>query len=368
MRRIFIIIIVLMFIFAGCSYKDMNRLEFSTLGCSDINEKGEIVSYGEVFLTSRTAQVAGTEVRIIAKGSGKTLYDAFSLNLPNEELPVSYDITKAMIFTRRAAEKGLDIFLDPYQRDQKPAIKQYMFICEQSPEEILKVEIPNEKFLGFYLESFMVYYGNSQYIASIRINEFINNRHMGSQVNLVPIIKTGKQVENEKIEIDGAAVIVEDKMVSKLEKVEVGIYKYMVDKMMMGSIIIDNPMSHDGYISLIIINSNTKKDILIENDNEIHLNLSMHILVNINEVQGGITLTDKEAREQVKKKAEEKVKLDCQELFKKYQQQEIDLLNIKSDVMRKDARVDFDIKNVEMNIDVNVEIDGSGVNTNTNMQ
>lgn len=364
-KRIFILIVIITLLISGCAYRDMNRLQFVTLGCIDINDQENIIIYAEVFIAKRTSQQSGEEVKYINKGEGDTIFKGYELSQTRVGLPAAYDITKAVIFTDEAAQQGLDLILDGYERNQKPSLKQYMFICKQAPEEILTVELPDELFLGFYLESFMVYNGNQSHVISIRMNEFFNNRDMGSQVNLIPVIKKMEQVGYEKIEIDGAAVIKDDKMVSTIEKDEVDSYKIFMNTLMTGTIVIENPMNKNKNISIQILKCSTKKKITYAEEGETLVDVDTEIVVSIPEVQGKIKLTDEKVRKEMEKETAEALKKDCLKLFYDYQHQGIDLLNIQREVDMNYPHADFSIEDTQMNMDVKVNIDGSGISTNS---
>lgn len=362
--KLIIILVLLLLLSVGCAYRDMNRVLFATSSSIDIDDDGNIVIYGELFSAKRSSSDAAEEIRMIHRGEGNTIYKGFMTGQTSVELPISYDISKATIITERAARKGLDIVMDGFKRNQKPSLKQYMFICEQPLEDIMATELPDEMFLGFYLESFMVYNSNVAYVEKIRVNEFFNNRNSGSHVNLVPIIKKIQQGGSEKIDIDGAAVIVEDKMVSSLNKEEVAVYKYMTNKLQTGDLTVKNPMESDNNISIAIMKCNTKKDLITLEDADTVVNLSIDLIVSIPEVQGDIIMTNKEIRDKISHEIEEKIEMQCSELFDKYQQMGIDLINIERDMEIKYPNVKFDINHTRMNVNVNVNIEGSGISTN----
>lgn len=363
---IVLILISVLLLNTSCAYVDMNRVLFATSTCLDINKDGQIVIYTELFSAKRSSTDAGEEVKMIHKGEGKTIYKGFMLGQTTTELPITYDILKATIFSERAARKGLDILMDGFKRNQKPSLKQYMFICEQPLEEIISLQLPEEMFLGFYLESYMIYTSNVAYVDSIRVNEFFNNRYSGNCVNLIPIIKKFEQTGSVKLDISGAAVIVDDKMVSELDKEEVSAYKTMTDDLIQGELTVVNPMEPDKDMSIVVLKCKTNKDLIMDEDNNSNIDLDTEILVNIPEVQGKIILTDPEIREKVRQEISNKIKLQCSALFNKYQEDGIDLLNLERDIKMKYPYKDFNIKDTKLNINVKVDIDGSGISTNSN--
>ncbi len=61
---------------------------------------------------------------------------------------LNYEQTKAIIFTEKAADKGLEKFIDIFEREQQFIMRSNFCIFEGDGNELLNIKIPDEKFLG----------------------------------------------------------------------------------------------------------------------------------------------------------------------------------------------------------------------------
>ncbi|MFZ7120836.1 MAG: Ger(x)C family spore germination protein [Eubacteriaceae bacterium] len=359
-KMIIILLVAILLLASGCfSYRDMNRLFFGTVGLFDINDKGELLLYGESFTTNRGGEEFGTEVRIILTGTGKTVLGAFYGY--GAKFPIAYDMNKVLIYTERLARQGFKDYMDSPRRNQKPSLKQYLFVCEGDVEKLLSIEISDEKFLGMYLENMMIFQSNVANVRALQLNDFLNEQEIGSKISLMPIIGVVEKVIEERIDVIGVAIIEDYKMIDKLSVEELVYYKFLNNEMKIGYIDAVNPQNENGYVSLNTGKTKTKRTVTYKN-NIVQVDIMINTIVSLEEAEGGIDLLDDKIRKQIEKNASEVVKNKCMELFDKYKEKGIDLLNIQADMQRKYPKVQLeDIMEVtKLNLEVKVQIEGSG--------
>ena len=364
-RFIIFLTTIVIVLLAGCSYKDMNRLQFTTMSIIDIDKAEEIVFYSEHFVSDRgDTQEGGIVKRLVLMAKGRDVGEAFSNTQPISPYPIAYDVKKAIALTDNLARNhGIHEILDLIERDQDMTNKLFMFICEDDPVKILDTKMEDEMFTGIWLEDIMVFQGDESRILAVRANDYLNNRLRGSRVNLLPIIKIEKQPTEDRISISGAAIIVNDIMVDKITIDEVPVYKLLNNKLIKGRFPVPNPNDKDSIVTLTILKSKTK-DSIDYNDEELTLNMEINMLCIYGSVHGKLDLLDEDVRNEMKMAAENVVKESCNDLFLKFQKKGIDLIDIETKLRRKysnaNMKVNYNdlIKDVKLNISVNIKIEG----------
>jgi hypothetical protein len=129
-KRLFTLVFTLNFIITGCfNYRDINRVLFETAVLIDIDENDNIILYTESFKAFKgTAQGVEQGVRLLNRAEGKTLFEAVrNLNLASG-FKHNYTQNKALMFSERAARKGLKTVLDFIDRDQEFLVRPYVFV------------------------------------------------------------------------------------------------------------------------------------------------------------------------------------------------------------------------------------------------
>lgn len=328
----FMILILLIFILplSGCfNYRDMNRLLFATTTLIDIDNKGNVVIYAEAFKAFRgEAQEAGTEKRVLMRGTGKTIFDAFIKMSLAADYEIDYSQNKALIFTKRAAEYGLDNFVDDIARNQKTTLRQYILVYTgNDPEGLIKTQMTDEPFLGLFIQNLMASQERLGKIYSVRINEFYNNRETGSTVNVVPIITKSKEQMTDRIEINGGAVLEHDKMVDILSPDEIFSYNFATRRGRNGILLADSPNYKGKYISLKILSSKPKISVSYDGSS-IQLDKNIKIKAAIVEAQKSLFPMNDAERRKIEQSAEERIKRGCTDLFEEYKEKNIDIYNV----------------------------------------
>lgn len=365
LAKLTVILICALFL-SGCfNYRDINRLFFATTVVIDIDAFDNPVSYIECFKSYRgSAQESGTEIKVVFRGIGKTLYDSYinaTLSASNE---IDVSQIKALIFTEKAAREGLDKFIDIFERDQKPTVRMFMFVLTGNPESFMDTKVADEKYLGLFLQDLMSTQERLGKMYSMRLNEFLNKRLLGSTVTAIPIVILSHN-QPGRIEIQGAAVIQKDKMVSKLTPDELIPYNHVMHTGTYGVLLADNPNQMSERIALKVLRSRTKISVDYINDKVI-VNKKIRATATMVESQRSSFVLNDSVRKEIENSASDNLKRKCIKLFEDYKEQGIDIYNITRDFEEKYPNVKIDDileKAILGTTDIKVHLEGSNNST-----
>jgi len=228
MKKIIYILILTLFLTGCFNYRDVNRIIFVTALCIDIDEDYNPVLYVEAFSSTRTTGApSGDETKILFKGTGKTVFEAIRNITNTAAVKLNYTQNKALIFTEKAAEYGLDHFLDVLFRDQEFLVRQFVYITNVDIEELLKIELKEETFIGVFLADLSENKPARTKKASMRIDELYISRKLGSKINGISLIETEKSDLVNRVDINKLAILNEDKLIDILKYDETFIYFLM---------------------------------------------------------------------------------------------------------------------------------------------
>jgi Ger(x)C family germination protein len=347
---------------SGCyNYKDIDEIIFTTAIILDEDDKGNIVAYQELFKSYRgSGQDLGKEVRVQFIGKGRTIYEA----LINTSIAAGDEVDdsqiRALIITEKAAKKGLDKYIDYFVRSQKPTVRMHMFIYEgDKPEDLLNLKIPEEEFLGLFLHSMMLSQESLLNIQAMKLNDYSNDRVVGSKTTLIPIIKQD-DIDNKTLEVRGAAIFKKDKLVGKLSREELFYYNITHKDETTGVIVVERP-KNKGLVSLKVLDSKVKFNIL-KNGKDFKINKKVEMTVSLIENEySDFSLNSKTVKE-IEKEAEKQLEKGCTKVFKKYQEKGIDIYNLTRQIYRKYPNINKNKAIDQMKlgtVNVKITIEGS---------
>jgi len=360
-------ILVIILIITNCaaltscfSYRDVNKVLFITAIIIDINDMGNPIIYGEAFKGIRGASPQGMDERILFKGTGKTMFEAIRNMNSTSSYKLNYTQNKAIIFTERAAEFGLDNFIDLLDRDQELIIRPYIAVYVGDPEKLIKLDIAQEKYIGLFVVQLIENIGASSRSVKLSLNEFYNQRNVGDKCNVITIIDITKDSLAPKLQVNGGAVIKSDKMVSILSINEGQGFNFLMNTISGGTLEVTNPCDINKFVTLEIIKSKTKTEIGYV-DNVIQIKKKIKVKVDFGEAQEEIIFT-KENISKIQEQSKENILKACNDVFKKYKGMGIDIFDICEQFHRKypNVKIDNIIDNTELKIEAEVEIMNTG--------
>ncbi|MFT5873009.1 MAG: spore germination protein KC [Clostridium sp.] len=358
-KKILVVGLIIMncFSMTSCfSYKDVNKLLFITAIIIDVDNYGNAVIYAEAFKGLRGSSPQGMDERILFNGIGKTMFEAFRNMNATSSYKLNYTQNKAIIFTQRAAELGLDNFIDMLDRDQELLIRPYISVYMGDPQKLIKLKIAQDKYIGLFVVQLIENIGSSSRAVKLSLNEFYNQRKIGDKANVITIIDISKDNLEPKLQVNGGAVIKDDKMVGVLAKEEGQGYNFLMNTILGGTLEITNPCDINKFVTLEIRKSKTKTEISYY-DNIIHLKRKIKVKVDFGEAQKSIDLT-KENIKKIQDKSAENIVEACNSVFNKYKGMGIDIFDIAEEFYRKypNIKIDDIIDKTELKIEAEVEI------------
>lgn len=362
-KKILVIICIITnsVIMSSCfSYRDINKLLFVTAIIIDVDDTGNPIIYSEVFKGVRGATPVGTDERLLFKGNGKTVFEAIRDMNSTSSYKFNYTQNKAIIFTQRAAEFGVDNFIDFLDRDQEALIRPYIAVYRGEPDKLIKLKMIEEKYIGSFIVQLMDNIGEYSRAVKLSLNDFYNQRITGGRTNVVPIIDIPKDSLEGKLQINGGAVIKDDKMVNILSKNEGQGFNFLMDSISGGTLEITNPCNINKFVTLEILKSKTKTEVSYDN-NIVQLKKKIKVKVDFAEAQKDILFT-KENINKVQEKSEENISKSCNTLFAKYKGLGMDIFDITDQFYRKYPKIKNDdiINRTELKVEVEVEIMNTG--------
>ncbi|MCY6484278.1 Ger(x)C family spore germination protein [Clostridium aestuarii] len=356
----FIIIIMNSVFIVGCfSYKDINKVLFVTSVFVDINKNNNNpIMYVEAFKANIGGEnEAGKDERLIFKGTGKTLLETVRDIALGSSFKLDYTQNKVVVFTQRAAEYGLDNFVDFFDRDQELLIRSYIAICIDDPEKIIKPNYKEENYVGIYIRELIDNIGASSRAMELPLNEFYNQRLIGDKINIVTIIQKKKDVLQNQIEISGGAIIKDDKMVGVIKREEGQGFNFMMNSVKSGTLEPANPQENNKFITLEILNSKTNTKIEYD-EKGIKLIKNIRVKTSLAEVQKQFTINDRSLK-QLEQTTENNIKKACYNIFYKFKDENLDVFDITEELYRKypEKKVEniMEIIDLIVNVDVKVE-------------
>jgi spore germination protein KC len=338
------------------SYKDVNKVLFATAVIIDADDNGNPLIYVEAFKGARGTTPEGADERIIFKSKGKTVFEAIRDLNTSSSYKLNYTQNKAIIFTQKAAEFGVDDFIDFLDRDQELLIRPYISVYMGDAEKLIQLNILQQKYIGLFITQLVENIGASSRAVKLSLNEFYNQRNMGDKASVVTIIDIPKDSLSPRLEVNGGAVIKDDKMVSILQREEGQGFNFLMNTISGGTLEITNPCDINKFVTLEIKKSKTKTEINYD-DNIVHLKKKIKVKVDFGEAQKSIIFTEENITK-IQEKSEENIVKACNVLFAKYKEMGIDIFDITEQFYQKypNIKIDDIIDKTELKVEVEVEI------------
>ena len=354
-------VILSSFLLSSCfSYKDINQLLFVTSVIVDIDKDNRPVIFVEAFKAYRNASQSSEKgQRVLARGTGKTAYEALrDINL-STSFRLNFTQNKAIVFTTRAAQCGIDNWVDIFERDQEFVIRPYLVATDESPEDLLNNKIAAQDYLGIVLKDLIDNEGASTRAVRLALNEYLSRRLIGSQTEVVTLISVKKNQPEERLEIQGGVILKDDKMMDILPRSEGQGYNFLMNSLKTGSLEISNPEQNDTFISLNVLANHTKTEIFY-NGSTIKLKKTIKVKTNIEEIEKKARLTD-DVIKQLEDKSEDNIKKACNKVFEKYKEQNLDIFRVQETFERKYPRIKVEnpLKITELEVEVIENLEGS---------
>jgi len=385
------------------------------MGVGDI--KGdECLFYAEAFKAYRgEGEKAGKETRLVLFGKGKSLTEAGEEMRNTVNYPIEYAGSKSFVFSLALAEHGLEDVLDIFNRDQKPSLREYLFVYDKDVEELLNVTMVDEQFMGLFLYELMNSQKSALGVITNQYYQFIENLHVGSNINVVPILlskkiaeesgtvkkqglgdssggqggqggqsqqspgnqdtqsqsqgsqsgQSSKPVMQPYVAIDGAAVFVGSKMMARMDAKDAEAYKLVKGSVKSGLINIPNPSYTEKNAGFSILDNDSKCDVKQVGD-RYQADCRLHVRAVLVEVEQGIDVSDPAVMAQLKSGLESEIANRLYSLFQSMRDKGVDIFNVKREMQLNNIRniPDDFLSKVDFTVRMDVIVDGVGIYRN----
>ncbi|MEQ8154582.1 MAG: Ger(x)C family spore germination protein [Clostridiaceae bacterium] len=362
-----LILCILSTLLSGCyNYRDINKVTFVTSAILDRDPLDNVVIYLECIRPFRSANESSDKgKRVSYTGRGKTLLEAIRDVGRSSSFKVDFTQNRAYIFTEDAARKGIRNYIDLINRNQELLVKPNMFIYFGSVDALVKFSDNDEEYLGFYLHELVQKMKSTPQVVYNNTNDFLVERLTGSKISIMGGLRFKENATGKKLELSGAGIFREDKMIEQMSPDEGLSYNFLRDKVKSGTLEVPNPEDQDSFTTLEILNSRTTTDVQYDGS-RVKLYKKIDLTTSIAESQQKL-IVDQEKVEIMKNKEKENMRSHLNRVFDKYKKLNIDIFEIQNRLEKKypGQNIPNAMKNTDLIIDVDMDIKGASKAKNT---
>lgn len=361
------LLILISVLLTGCfNYRDINKVTFATSMIFDIDDLNTIQLYVESIKPFRSTNDSSDKGRrIIYRGQGKTVLEAIrDINMASSN-NINFSQNRAYVFTEKAAKYGLNTFLDLINNSQEFQIKPTLYVYYGNVQELLEVTSNDEEYLGTYLSEMTQRNSYNPTVMESNINSYLNNSLIGSKTNILTSIEVRKDALDKKIELAGASIIRDNRLIDKLNIEETFAYNLLMGNLSAGTLEVPNPQEKDTYITLEITQANNECE-LIKSGDSYQFKKLISIKTTLGESQGRL-IVDEKSLDEIRFRKEDDIKEYLMRLYTKFKEESLDIFGIQRE---KEIKLPFEnidkiIEKTNLDLDINIVIDGRGTIKNT---
>lgn len=357
-----LLIISISFSMISCfNYNDVNKVTFITSIIFDEDENSNVVLYLDCVKAFRNANESVEKgKRLIYKGQGKTALEAIRDVNTAASFKLNFTQNRAYIFTGNAVKNGIKKYVDLINNDPQFPITPNMFVYFDDIDKLLELSSSDEEYLGLFLDDLVEKNENSSKVIKLATNDYMIQRLLPNKLSIISTLKLREDASDKKLELAGGAIIENDRMIGKIDNVNTFSYNLLNNNIESGILEVVNPNDKNNFITLKILDTKVKTSIEHINDKFI-LNKKLKLKTNIAESQSKFA-TNKEFIDTICALESQSIKNHLEDTFNEFKEKNIDifqtinLLNEKYGYQKKENY----LSKVELNLDVELNIDGSG--------
>jgi spore germination protein KC len=308
---------------------------------------------------------------IISKGASTAdAARSLSLRLPSRPL---WSMADALIISEKVARTGLELYIDTSMRNPHLRYNMLCFVSiGASPEEILKVQVPPEKYSGKALEE-LIKRQKELYYTYIPVDlKHVLFRAITEGIEpIIPQATIEKKDGQDTLTLDGIAVFKGSRMVGSLDKDQSrGLTLMIPDRSRMGLINIDNPFIPSRQKETIFepltleINDYNPKIQPVFNGDEVSFHIIIDVDASIIEQNTNQDFSQRQAIEKIEKAASTKLREDVLSSIRQAQNLESDIFGWGLEIKRRHpkeweqlgARWDEIFPTVKSDVKINVHL------------
>lgn len=347
------LILIANFLLAGCVKQNiLDDVQAVTALGFDL-EKDKRIKVTAVVPIYQPDKIIKNDVYTGVSTLSKQVRDLLNARSP---LPFVSGKIEVVLYSKELAEKGVAPYLDTLTRDPSIGTNVYLAVVDGVTQPILEKQIGDHD-NGVYLSNLIEHNIKSGIMPKTNLHLFMYAFYSEGQDPFIPELKPVGQ----RVGIDGIALFKDDKMVGRLAREDLFIFKsILLKKASDGSLLIK--VGENDYAS--IYNVNSVRAYKVDGWEGMKLTIQLKMNANILEYSGEV-LND-EVTNDIEKEMEEQVKKRAEELVAAFQELEVDPLGLGDYMRSKDRSWDKSewadrYPHMEITFDVGVDITETGV-------
>ena len=362
-----LLVIIMSFSMISCfNYNDINKVTFVTSIIFDEDENSNVVLYLDCVKAFRNANESTEKgKRLIYKGQGKTALEAIRDVNMAASFKLNFTQNRAYIFTGNAVKNGIKKYIDLINNDPQFPITPNMFAYFDDVDKLLELSSSDEEYLGLFLDDLVGKNENSSKVIKLDTNDYMIQRVLPNKLSIMSTLKLKDDVCDKKIELGGGTIIQNDRMIGKIDNLNTLSYNLLTNNIENGILEVVNPNDKNNFITLKILDSKIKTSVDYSND-KVVLNKKLKLKTNIAESQSKFMIDEKFINS-ICLLEEQSIKAHLEDTFNEYKEKNVDILQVVNLLNQKYGyeKEENYLSKVELNVDVEVNIDGSGRTKNS---
>lgn len=367
------IILTLPLNISGCTaYIEISDLPLILGAAVDKDDNGEYILTVEVFKPSAAPKEQGTKTTTaIFQTKGKTIFEAVRDLTIKLDKRAYWTHLKVFIVSKKIAKEGMLPILDYFNRNAHIRKEFPVLISndENAYEIFYKGKQTISEPVSIFIHDTVKSVDKISKYDYVKFYEFIDDMSTKGQGAVLPLISMNPIVGKKMPSVYGIAVFKKDKMVGTLDSNESKTLRLLKNKEKGGLLILqwaENNKREN--VTLEIFKSKTKIEPLY-NNKELSINIKITTIAEIAEIMNpNIEILDEKGREELKKKAEKKIKNDVEKLmFKLQHKYQSDAVGFGKKIKEKKPKVWKEYESnwsdiyqtIPLNISINVEFRGT---------
>ncbi|MBM7865775.1 Ger(x)C family spore germination protein [Heliobacterium gestii] len=327
MSRLLLLLIGVSATLAGCfSYQDIDKVLFTSAVLVDVAEDGSPILYFEAFHPQR-GSTKETQVmqRLIFKTQAKTVGEAINQLSESSALRVNFTQNRTLLFTRRAAERGLETFIDSFDRREEFLVRTNVLIYDGDPEALMNVKLKGEQHVGIYLyELLRTAKTVSSKTLDTNIREFLTQSLIGDHLTMLPLITVKRHLNEDKVSVEGIALLQDYRLKDTISTDETLYLNFLRDEIRRAIISVPHPTVQDKHVTLLLTKSDTTQQVSPSATSlSVWKRISCQALIRETEVRTAFT---NEQLSTLEKNVEDLIASRCKALYEREKQRGIDII------------------------------------------
>lgn len=369
---IFILLLVLIITFlTGCwNYREIDKLALvSGIAIDKNNSDGNYEITAEIMKISPSIKESKFDSLKI-QSTGKGIFDCMRnmINVSAKQLFWSH--ASILVVSEDVAKDGILPILDWIVRDTEPRLTLYIVVSkEHNAKEILDLKSLSTEIRSFEIEDMIISNNKLSKVPNVQVHELVNDVSATGFYSVLPTVQMVLNEDKETMALSGGAILNRDKLVGYMDVEDVKYYLFVRNKIKGGLLttsLTDNNSIDN--VTLEIFKNKTKVNPVISNG-ELSMNIKIKTEVYIGESTTSIDALSKANIQHLKHAAERSLEKDILRVINKIQNDfGLDVFGFGRIVKEKmpnlwkdiDGNWDEIFKDLKVNIDVDINIRGSG--------